>query len=761
MTGPYGAGHEVYLDAGWPGVLPLPPKAKSFPPKGFTGSDGAYPTADQVRHWAANGHAAGNICLRVPDGVVGIDIDQYDDKAGFDELQALVARERAAGRELPALAETCRSTSRSAPSGIYWFRVPAGTILDGAPLPGVEIVQRHHRYAVVWPSLHPNGMQYQWIMPGGELADRPPTPDELPLLPPEWVALLSRRRAPDRPAQNAPAGEHREATWSPKVHSALAGAVAALNGGGARHDAAMKGSCALARLELLGRAGATSALDDLGTRFVGAVSAAGTGQRTPADAAREWRDLLNSARARVESTESTAAAESDAFMDAFAGNPAGGHGGAEGGEAASAADLLPDGLEPWTGADEEPAWPTLDPAALHGLAGECVGLLDPHTEADPVAVLASLLVGFGAAVGAGPHYVADGAQHPGRLDVVLVGATAKGRKGTSWVQARRLLSIADPGFIGTRVLSGFGSGEAVVDEVADPAEAEPGKPPPPDKDRRLLVYEGEYARLLRTASREGSTLSPLLRAAWDGDALAVRSRARTSVATGAHVCVLAHITVEELRRTLDDVELLNGFANRFLFVAVRRSKRLPHGGDSDPVAVAALGRRLRLAAEQARKVKRIGWADQAARDRWTQLYEIMADDEPGGMLGAATARDAPQVLRVSLLYALLDGAAAIAVEHLNAGWAFWRYARATAAMCFGDRIGNRVVDRVLAALRDAGPDGLDRKALHGVLGRNVTAAKLDGAVAELVQHGLAVSVEVPTGGRPRVVTLAVQPKRTP
>jgi hypothetical protein len=38
-------------------------------------------------------------------------------------------------------------------------------------------------------------------------------------------------------------------------------------------------------------------------------------------------------------------------------------------------------------------------AALHGPAGKFVELVEPHTEADPAALLAQLLVAFGAAAG--------------------------------------------------------------------------------------------------------------------------------------------------------------------------------------------------------------------------------------------------------------------------------------------------------------------------------------------------------------------------
>ena len=67
------------------------------------------------------------------------------------------------------------------------------------------------------------------------------------------------------------------------------------------------------------------------------------------------------------------------------------------------------------------AWPTLDPAALTGLAGRVVEVLGPHTEADPAALLLTFLAAFGNLVGPGPHAVADAADHPARLNVVLVG----------------------------------------------------------------------------------------------------------------------------------------------------------------------------------------------------------------------------------------------------------------------------------------------------------------------------------------------------
>lgn len=77
---------------------------------------------------------------------------------------------------------------------------------------------------------------------------------------------------------------------------------------------------------------------------------------------------------------------------------------------------------------EPPSWPLLSNPAWHGLAGEFVAAIEPHTEADPVELLVDFLVSFGNAVGSGPHASADGSRHPARLNVVLVGKTSKARE---------------------------------------------------------------------------------------------------------------------------------------------------------------------------------------------------------------------------------------------------------------------------------------------------------------------------------------------
>ena len=328
--------------------------------------------------------------------------------------------------------------------------------------------------------------------------------------------------------------------------------------------------------------------------------------------------------------------------------------------------------------------------------------------------------------------------------MVLVGATSKARKGTAQAQVRRVMALADSDFIEHRVLNGFGSGEAIVDAVASGG------------DPRLLILEPEWGRLLSVAHRDGSTISPLLREAWDGSRLAIRTRKASAVASGAHIAVVGHVTPDELRSKLTDVEVANGFANRHLFAMVRRSKLLPSGGNLDESIVNTLGRKVGSRLDAARKVGTLQRSHQAAQWWDNELYPTMAYDDPGGLVGAVIARDAAQVLRLSVAYALTDGSRKIERHHLEAAWAVWRFCRASVVAIFGDCTGNPVADKVLEAVRTAGAQGLTTDDLYRVLGRHVSAERRKAATDLLARRGLIEVRTVGTRGRSATVFVSCE-----
>jgi hypothetical protein len=170
-----------YLKAGWH-PLWLPARAKWPPPEGHTGYTGRDLEAREIPliQWT------GNVGLRMPPDVIGLDLDVY--RGGLETFVEL--RDR-----LGTLPRTYSSRSgREDGSGIYFFLVPAGFVWTTS-LPGIDIIQRNHRYAVVWPSIHPEGREYQWHGLDGELADLlhdVPYVDQLPELPDTWIQALSR-----------------------------------------------------------------------------------------------------------------------------------------------------------------------------------------------------------------------------------------------------------------------------------------------------------------------------------------------------------------------------------------------------------------------------------------------------------------------------------------------------------------------------------------------------------------------------------------
>jgi hypothetical protein len=378
-------------------------------------------------------------------------------------------------------------------------------------------------------------------------------------------------------------------------------------------------------------------------------------------------------------------------------------------------------------------------AAYHGLAGRIIETISPHTEADPVAILAQLLVAFGAAVGRHAWFAVEATRHHPNEFLLLVGDSAKARKGTSWDHVRRLTHSADP-TLGARILTGLSSGEGVIWAVRDPTDHDPGI-----ADRRLLVVEPEFASVLKAASRDISTLSPTLRAAWDGRPLAILTRSAPARASDAHISVIGHITSTELQHHITPVEAANGLLNRVLFIACRRVRLLPDGGRADPLAGSGLDRELALAIAAARDAGPLQFTDHG-RILWHQAYARLAESLPG-LAGQLTARAEAHVIRLALIYALLDRATAIGPTHLHAALALHHYAIRSAAWALEPRTGDPLAEHVHAALRHA-RDGLTRSQLLDLLHRNVSARRLDQALATLAAAGKADRQRVLTGGRP-------------
>jgi hypothetical protein len=260
-------------------------------------------------------------------------------------------------------------------------------------------------------------------------------------------------------------------------------------------------------------------------------------------------------------------------------------------------------------------------------------------------------------------------------------------------------------------------------------------------DKRLMVTEPEFAGVLAVVERHGNTLSSLMRKAWDGGILSTMTRNSSLRATGAHISIIGHITVEELRARLTRTDTANGFANRFLFPLVKRSKVLPFGGSGlEDRVIAELGERLKKVVEAAAPIGRVGWTSPG----------------PAGLLGAVTSRAEAQCVRLALIYALLDSAANIDRPHIRAALAVWEYAEVSAAHIFGASLGDNVADDILRALQHAGREGMTRTAIRDLFGRHQSADRIGAALALLASKGRAKMELRQSSGRPTEAWIATE-----
>lgn len=205
------------------GYFPLVVRAQSKAPavRGFSGH--SRPDRKRMEGYIESIGDSDPIAVSLPLGVIGVDVDTYEDKPGGVTLCALED-------ELGELPDTWVTTRRGAPpkrgetrTGIYLYQLPAWAVhADGEQLVklassfglGIETVQYHERIAVCAPTAL-DGMEYRWWGPGEKSGgDREPVSSflpasvtDLPVLPDAWVWRFYRSGltfADGRPATPGP-----------------------------------------------------------------------------------------------------------------------------------------------------------------------------------------------------------------------------------------------------------------------------------------------------------------------------------------------------------------------------------------------------------------------------------------------------------------------------------------------------------------------------------------------------------------------------
>lgn len=576
MTHTYASAHDAYRAAGWTGPLPLVQGTKTPPPDGFTGWHGAYPSGADSQTWIdeyPEYATTSQVALRMADDVVGIDVDHYGKKRGADTL---AEAERRWGKLPPAPSSSARGKG---PSGIRFYSVPPGTELrtqigfSELELGGIEIIQRHHRYAVVWPSIHPDtGTEYVWYATTSP--STPPRVANLKPLPVAWIEALTSDGTPGEAAANPAVVAEFAQTYSGggDLH-AIRGVLAVFHEGakdGSRHDAMISAVCMAAREARDGLYPAADVRAALRNAFTQALAEARGEQRLagPTEARREFDSMWawGVGQALGEPEEKRAARQ----------------------KRNEARRLEPTTL-PRSGV--QPGRLNL-PAEFWNARPSLKHVRDAALSrwACPDAVLGALLARLSAYANPEDHVNLGIGQSPLTMFSILYGSPSAG-KGVAMRTAAELLPVpthlSADAFRERPIGSGEGITESYYGVVSDTDAT--GKTVKIRKQVRhnalFVMDEGET--LIRLVTRTGSTLATTIRRAWSGEVLgeanASADRDRQLDRKTYSIGLTVAFQPAAIAPLFDDQEIGGGTPHRFIYLAAD-DDTLPEKPPEEPLA---------------------------------------------------------------------------------------------------------------------------------------------------------------------------------
>lgn len=326
--------------------------------------------------------------------------------------------------------------------------------------------------------------------------------------------------------------------------------------------------------------------------------------------------------------------------------------------------------------------PRPSPDCLYGIVGDVARAGGDTTEANPYAIAANFIAFMSCAVGRGAYMPIGNTWHHPRLYMKHIGRSGRGRKGDAGSLGTRIehaLRKLNPDIVPQVHRGGLSSREGLVCLIHDGYKD--GKNEiEPIHDKRLLVIESEFANILHQSKRDGNTLSPALRDAWDGVSLKPATKSSRLWATDPHISMIGAITPSELLGLMASRELTNGFANRFLMFWAERNKIIAFPTATPQIEVDALALRVK---DILLFCKADRWADKdhtkielsaEAKRRYENLYYTeLNDNSAGERISGLIERRAPMLLRLAMLFALCDLTTTVEVHHINAAMAWIRY----------------------------------------------------------------------------------------
>ncbi len=353
---------------------------------------------------------------------------------------------------------------------------------------------------------------------------------------------------------------------------------------------------------------------------------------------------------------------------------------------------------------------------FHGPVGNLCRAIQASSDVDPIAVGAQCLTILGSIYGRNPRIYSGGKFQRPNLMLGIIGPTTLGRKGSGLgVLLDSIFQRLDNEWLENCVERGLTTGEGMIGRIRDPRTVdeddgedglEKGDKDPGVEDKRVLFLAEELPSILHKAKKrnDGSLFGTVCEGFDSPNFMSVTTKKGALRATGPHISIIGHGTVNYLNKAFDITDIAGGFCNRFLWIWSTMTQALLDAKVPEMLLIPFF-RDASDAIKFAEGVQEMTRTDEAQRLMEVEYYKSIAT-APTGLLGDLLAREVAIVNRLSIIFALTDCSDIIKVEHIKVALALWNYSANCAALIFSGKL-DGLEDKILRILRQK-PTGLTR-----------------------------------------------------
>jgi hypothetical protein len=331
---------------------------------------------------------------------------------------------------------------------------------------------------------------------------------------------------------------------------------------------------------------------------------------------------------------------------------------------------------------------------LYGLIGKIAKVGAHGKGLHPAPIALAVMTWLSAAVSPRIKIPVGDSIHPARLFSVHVGRSATGGKGDSIALLKKIIAYLDAKYPQLTPMfhsGGLSTREGLALKLHDGFE-EKGKEIPAVLDKRLMIVESEFVKLLKLGKNDTNSILAVIRELWDfGGSIKPLTKTAPICSTNPHISIYGNVTPEELKANININEIYGGTVNRFLFLFAERLEMVAFPQETQENLVNAIAEDVAEVILWAKATYGTGRDDDCpvvnlaedAKQLWEKEFSRLMQRFGTSVVAEATNRRAPYALRIAPLFAITDKSLVITANHLKAAIAWVDASAQTAEYLFG------------------------------------------------------------------------------